>query len=611
MMDVMSDDVGVDSGKGENQMNEEVPHVDVKKAKVDEVIPHVDAEIACTGKYDHLSREMQEYYVGVPYSWEYVEDSKGWFVIETSKNYKFYFNKKTNEKTWKCPKEVEILMKKKQGKRAINKSGEKNDNCHFSDEQHCNGYGTTNDYAIGDNKSCGITNSKWRNSYGKIDMEKILREYKDLLIEKNMDKFCKYDNVLAHILYDQRYLNVPKELRKEYFHKIIKEIDEDKKRELKMLIENFQNLLSKVGDEIVYPFNESDAISLLKGKEGFEGNHTKNWNFTRNKLLKEFLEKKKKDMEKEMEQNFEIVLNNHLKEASPGGWIKIKNNLGKNKKYEILSYDKKNQIFQSVSQKLLEKRKNKCSPNDQELYPQRSRGSRTWEHDEKTSVRHSKDGRVSGKERANMDERNLFLSLLHEKLKKPTMDENILKYDTFPMKKYSNFEDAFKIPTDLTKDERYKNIRLSDMEKFDLYKKFINSYINSKRDMFEKLLHEVPINYVNKSIHDIIKLVDKEDRIFTSIKLEHLEMVFSKWKNYKIREAKKMFTDYLKKSNFVKYNSDERDNYERLLGVLSQDLSYELLKCVPMERESIIKERIKELKAEHEKNKNLAEKLNR
>ncbi|KMZ99651.1 hypothetical protein PVNG_03121 [Plasmodium vivax North Korean] len=544
----------------------------------------LDAEPPHPGRYDHLSREAQEYYVGVPYSWEYVEGSRGWFIIETSKGYKFYFNKKTSEKTWKCPKEVEILVNKKQTDQLVGNS---------VGRSPTGGYYplgvTATDADAGGTTSSGLANgARGKSSQEEKNLEKILKDYKNLLIEKNMDQFCKYENVLAHLLYDERYLRVPKEMRKECFTKLVKEIDHDRRRELKMLVENFQSLLCKVEGKIGYPFEEADAISILRGEKAFEGSGTKNWSATRSKLLREFLQKKKKNTEKETEEKLEQAFLNSLRGESPGEWFKIKNNLLRSGKYDILSFEKKTHIFQSVSQKLLAKRRGESRHAD------------------------SLSGvRSAHRPGATTDERNLFVSLLHEKIKHPVIDETILKHDPFAAKTYHSFEEALQIPPDLLTDERYKKVRLTDVDKFDLYKEFIKDYINMKRDTFEKILHELPINHMNDSVDDVLRLVDKSGKIFKSLPAVHLEKVFSKWKSYKIKEAKKMFADFLKKSNWVKHDSDERANYEALLKRLSQDVSYQRLKCVPEDREEMVKTRIGELKEEHKKNKNLAERLNR
>ncbi|CRG99982.1 conserved Plasmodium protein, unknown function [Plasmodium relictum] len=513
-------------------------------------------------KYDNLSKEEQEYYVGKPYSWEYIENSKNWFIIETSKNYKFYFNKKTNEKTWNCPLELDEILKKE-------KKEEKIDN----EEEIEN-----------------INNNNLKISEESENMKNILKEYKDLLIEKNLNEFSKYESVLANILYDRRFLSVPKEMRKEYFYKLIKEVQEDKKNELKTLIENFQNLLNKKEEEFFYPFREKDAIKFLKDRNEYKGNCSEYWMNTRNKILKNFLEKKKKEKEKKVEKKFEDTLNDYLRDENPRIWIKIKNNLIKKKKYEILSYDKKDRIFESVSQKLLKKIKD------------RNKG-RENKHSDLKHKEHSK------KDKINRNEKNIFLGILSEKLKFPIINDDILKYDTCISKK-ENFEQICSIPDNITINEEYKKLSLSDNEKFDLYREFINNYINIKLKTFDKYLANLSVNFINNSFDEIIKLIDKDNKIFSSLKYEHLEKVYLKWKCYKIKEAKQIFKDYLKKSNFIKHNSDEKENYKKLIDTLSLDISYQRLECVSEERENIIKERIRELKIEHEKNKNLVERLN-
>ncbi|KAI4838237.1 hypothetical protein MKS88_002711 [Plasmodium brasilianum] len=561
-------------------------------------------------KYDNISKEMQEYYVGTPHSWEYVEGSKGWFIIETTKNYKFYFNKKTNEKTWECPEDVEeLFVRQKMKKEDINNVDKQYEDAEKNDYNKCVGrdnsfYGNDGSYGYDTkyNDSADPSVNQNRNRKDE-DLEFILREYKNLLIEKNINEFCKYENVLAYMLYDRRYLNVPKERRKEFFHILIKEIKEEKKCEIKTLVENFINMLNEMENKFTYPFSEYDAVHILKGKKEYKGNYTKEWANSRNKLLGNFLEKKKKEKQKQMEEEFEQILYDHMQDENPGVWIKIKNNLMKNEKYVILSYDKKNKIFEDVSQTLLAKRKqqNRRSGGDR----------RSGRADTDDGIHFRKGSQTLEEHKKNTNnEKNIFLSLLHEKLKHPNIDEGLLNDHKINIKKNSNFENDCFIPRELTNDERYKKLKLNASEKYYIYKEFIKNYINLKREMFDKLLGELSINCINNSLEDIIKMTDKNNKSFKSLKRHHLEEVHAKWRNYKIREAKKIFKDFLKKSNFVKHDSDEREKYADLVNELSTDVSYQRLDCVPEEREEIIKERIKELKVEHEQNKNLAERLN-
>lgn len=492
-------------------------------------------------KYDNLSKDIQEYYVGVPYSWEYVEDSKSWFIVETSKNYKFFYNKKSNEKTWICPEEVQKLLDK-QNKEESNdiKSEEENDyNC--------------------DNK--------------KEDMDDILKAYKELLIEKEINEFSKYENVLATILYDSRYLNVPKEMRKEYFNKLIKEINENKKDELKILIENFQSLLKKKEEHFYYPFNEHDAIKVLQNHKAYDGNKTNNWVNTRNKLLKNFLEKKNKETEKKVEDKYEDALINYLENENPKEWIKIKNHLMKKEKYDILSYKRKNQIFEQVSENLLreikQKKRKYKSGREQKDYEgyENDKGEYHYDNCRKYSKKEFEDY-----QKEKTSEKNLFITILHEKLKCPKVDEELLKTGYNSIDNKNTFEDICLLPRDILNDERYKNITLNDNEKFVLYKEFINNYIDSKKISFHKLLSELSINCINNTLDEIILMIDKNNKMFKDINKCHLEENYNKWREYKIKEAKNIFRNFLMKFNYIKYDSDEYNNYKQLIDRLSQDV---------------------------------------
>ncbi|SBS90606.1 conserved Plasmodium protein, unknown function [Plasmodium ovale curtisi] len=530
---------------------------------------HISAPLVDRKRGEMVSKETQERLVGVPHSWEYVEDSKGWFIIETSKNYIFYFNKKTKEKTWKRPQEVEELLKGK-----IIKS-----------EERVGCYDDENDHAYRDNRTDlsgndGTATTKNEASSRSDDrIETALKEYKNLLREKKITVFCKYEKVLSNILYDKRYQNVPKEMRKEYFYKLVKEINEDKKIELKKLMENFENFLKKEEKKFIYPFKESDAVIILKGKMEYEGNFTQSWEKTRNKLLKNFLLKKKEKIKIKAEEEFEKNLCNCLKDEHPGLWFKIKKNLMKEKKYDILSYEKKNQLFDMVSKKLLDNKR-----NDLKKKKKKEHGKYDQVFEQSYDKEYNKDNiqyvgilqHKIGKREYLFNDKNSFLGILHEKLKYPIIKEDFfLKYNrsSSPFEKENiNFEKMCSLPSDILNDDRYKKLHLNDKEKFIIYKEFLNSYIKMKQDTFHKLLSSLSINCINKSLGDIIKMVDHNNKIFKVIMHEHLEDVYTKWKNYHIREAKKVFSDFLIKSNFIKHDSDTSANYPQLIRALSCDI---------------------------------------
>lgn len=379
-------------------------------------------------------------------------------------------------------------------------------------------------------------------------MEKIIKEYKSLLIEKQINEFSKYENVLGNILYDNRFLKVPKDLRKDYFYKLIKEIKEDKNNELKILIESFQKLLKKFENKLESIYNhKDDIINLLKGKKEYEGNHTKKWKNIRSKLLDNYLDKLIKEKEAKLEQELEQDLWDFLKTESTGVWFKIKNTLMKNKKYELISYEKKNKFFDVISKKILESRKHNKSQINKK-------------HNSSQFERHDKN------------EKNLFTVFLHERLKYPDIEKSLEYFSKYKNLENKKFDELGLIPDDILNNKNYKQIFLPDKDKYMIYKDFINNYINLKREHFNKLISELSINLINKSLEQIIQIVDENNKIFKAIKSKHLEQIYVNWKEKNIYEAKKIFKNFIIKSNYIKHDSDQSDKYTKLLINLSEDV---------------------------------------
>lgn len=517
-----------------------------------------------TDKYDNITKEIQEYYVGVPYSWEYIENSKSWFIIETSKNYKYYFNKKTNEKTWECPEELEQILKE------LNKENEE------SEEQK------------GENKE----NEENFNVEGNNEsLDDILEGYKQLIIEKKINEFAKYESVLVHLLYDHRYLKVPKELRKEQFYKLLKEASSGKKAELKILSESLQKFLHEKEYKFVYPYKESEVLKILKKRKEYIGNtymnQSEEWKQAREKIVKNFIEGKKNEKKKKIKYKLEEDLRESLKNEDPKDWPFIKNKIRKKQKYELLSYEEIDILYEKVKDELLKQKKRKLEKGPLETYVKRKKELDT--------------------SRTNKNEENMFLQILSEKLKYPVIEKDLLKFHNYGSKE--SFEKLVKIPDSIVHYEKYQKLSLSNQEKFDLYKIFIQKYINEKLDVFNKKLHELSINCINNSFEEIVKMIDKDQRLFKSLTSEHLMKNFNQWRDQSINEAKNIFKNYLLRCTFIKHNSDEEGLYAQLINFLSNEVSYNRLACIPEERDQIIRDRIKELKKEHNKNKNLSEKL--
>ncbi|UVC49567.1 hypothetical protein MACK_003406 [Theileria orientalis] len=113
--------------------------------------------------------------VGVPVSWKQMEESS-WYEVETSKNFKYYYNRETKETRWDKPS-----LKKTQ-KEEVEET--------------------------------------------KIPQED-LDEYKQLIKSLNLPNNVSYEQTIPKLLFDPRYKKIPQSHRKRLFKQMRKELLEE------------------------------------------------------------------------------------------------------------------------------------------------------------------------------------------------------------------------------------------------------------------------------------------------------------------------------------------------------------------------------------------------
>ncbi|UVC54177.1 hypothetical protein MACJ_003512 [Theileria orientalis] len=113
--------------------------------------------------------------VGVPVSWKKMEESS-WYEVETSRNFKYYYNRETKETKWDKPS-----LKKPQKEEV---------------------------YEV------------------KIPQED-LDEYKQLIKSLNLPNSVGYEKAIPKLLFDPRYKKIPQSHRKRLFNQLRKELLEE------------------------------------------------------------------------------------------------------------------------------------------------------------------------------------------------------------------------------------------------------------------------------------------------------------------------------------------------------------------------------------------------
>lgn len=195
----------------------------------------------------------------------------------------------------------------------------------------------------------------------------------------------------------------------------------------------------------------------------------------------------------------------------------------------------------------------------------------------------------------------VMLYLLFENLNCPVINEVLLRSGNYEEKEC--FEKVFKLPDSITNSERYKRLRLSDNDKFQIYKHFIIGFTRTKLNIFKERIHLLPIEYINRSLNEILDHVDETGTEFSFLKYSYMHKSYVKWKRKRIKFIKEKFQEYLNDFDFSKYDLNITSSNEKLIEDMSLEKSYQLLKCVRHERDEMINRQIALFKKQNESRK--------
>uniref|UniRef100_A0A915KH10 Transcription elongation regulator 1 n=1 Tax=Romanomermis culicivorax TaxID=13658 RepID=A0A915KH10_ROMCU len=435
----------------------------------------------------------------------------------------------------------------------------------------------------------------------QIPLEVRMKQFREMLKEKEVSAFSTWEKELHKIVFDPRYLLLTSKERKSVFEQYVKDRAEEeraeRKKKMKEAKENFRRLLE-------------DAD--LHGKSSFSDFSSKFGKDLRFKLVEKSkdresmfddfvsdLRKKEREERAAMKEKFKSEFMTMLKEAGPNirkntKWSELKKSLDSDPRYkQVESSGQREDWFKEFTRNL--------PAGDSDDDEEEARKERLKDKDEQSqkekeeAAQRARELEVAAELESQMKERDKEM----ERHKYAEAEENfkallsdLVKHTEMTWKEWKR---------DLRKDERWQTADLLDKhEKSRLFDEHMAELERKLRIAYFQLLDEqnLPLNANWKDVRKTIK----DDSRFTKFSSSDrkCEREFRDYLQNKLMAAKNEFKELLKETKIITFKSKQmiQENEQHLkdiLSVLENDKRYLVLECTPDEREKLLETYLDEL----------------
>ncbi|KAK7508465.1 hypothetical protein BaRGS_00000031 [Batillaria attramentaria] len=413
-----------------------------------------------------------------------------------------------------------------------------------------------------------------------VPLEIRMKQFRDMLAEKEVSAFSTWEKELHKIVFDPRYLLLTSKERKQVFEQYVKERAEEERREkhrkMKEKKEAFRQLLedSKLHGKSSF----SDFASKYGKDDRFKGIDKMR---ERESLFNDFvsdLRRREKEEKSSQREKLKTEFMKLLKET-PGldrhsRWSDVKKKINTDPRYEAVdSSSRREDWFKDYIKGLEEQDSEDEDRKEREKQERIEASIKKREEEVRNSLSTSLRERDKEREQHKKEEANQHFNALLADLVRNSE---------------ATWRDTRK---QLRKDHRWDlTEQLDKEEKEKLFEKHIENLTKRNRDMFHKLLDETEISLT--STWKEVKKMIKDDPRYTKFSSSDRkrEKEFTEYMHEKFVNAKTEFRELTRQ--LIAENENHLGDIEK---ILENDKRYLTLECVAEERGKILMQYIEDL----------------
>ncbi|XP_064599903.1 transcription elongation regulator 1-like isoform X2 [Liolophura sinensis] len=423
-----------------------------------------------------------------------------------------------------------------------------------------------------------------------VPLEIRMKQFRDMLQEKEVSAFSTWEKELHKIVFDPRYLLLTSKERKQVFEQYVKERAEEERREkhrkLKEKKEAFRQLLD---DAKLHGKSSFSDFAAKYGKDDrFKGIEKMR---ERESIFSDYvsdLRRKEKEEKSSQKEKLKAEYIQLLKET-PGlnrdsRWSETKKKIDHDPRYKAVDSSSRREDWFRDYVKNLE------DESDEEDRKEREKKERV---------------EASLREREKEVQRTLSTSLRErdKEREQHKKDEAVQHFKALLADLVRNAEVTWRdAKKQLRKDHRWELVDQLEREERDkLFEEHIDNLNKKNKEMFHKLLDDTPEVTFTSAWKEVKKLIRDDARYskFSSSdrKREH---EFEEYMHEKMVQAKADFRELLKECKLITYKSrklieDTDTHFKDIEKILQNDKRYLILDCVEDERKKMLNAYIDDL----------------
>ncbi|KAG2548335.1 hypothetical protein PVAP13_9KG160700 [Panicum virgatum] len=317
----------------------------------------------------------------VPVSWDKLAGTD-WSIVSTSDGKKYYYDNKQKVSSWQLPPEVAELLKNAESGPTLLQDAATIDNKGVINIDDAGASSVPSPLATSSSAASELNGSKpadaalkgqqvsnngekSKDNNGDTNMsdsssdsddeehgpskEDCIRQFKEMLKERGVAPFSKWEKELPKIVFDPRFKAIPSHsTRRAIFDHYVRTRAEEERKEKraaqKAAVEAYKELLEEASEDI----NEKTAYQDFKRKWGadsrFEALDRKEREALFNEKVKA-IQEKVQSMRKAVIADFKSMLRESKDITSASRWTKVKENFRSDPRYKATKHDERETIF--------------------------------------------------------------------------------------------------------------------------------------------------------------------------------------------------------------------------------------------------------------------------